>query len=127
MNLHAIAGPIIAAVNPMIDVTIQVSTGATVAADGTRTPSYAAPVTIPGQVQPMTFRDLVQVEGLNLNGTKRAIYLNGRVDGIVRVDNKGGDLITIAGGINSGVWLVAMVLEAWPDWVKVAVTLQDGA
>jgi hypothetical protein len=79
------------------------------------------------QVQPMTWRDLQQVSGLNLQGTRRKIYLFGRVDGIVRVLHKGGDLITIApGGVNDGVYLCTQVLEQWPDWVSVAAVLQDG-
>lgn len=76
------------------------------------------------QVQSLTFRDLTQIEGLNLQGTRRAIYLSGRIDGIVRSRHKGGDLISLPDGTE---WLVAQVLEQWPDWCKVAVTLQDGA
>lgn len=127
MNLHGLVSGAIAAVNPFVPCTIQASTGYTTDAAGKRVPTYAAPFTIPGQVQALTFKDLTQLDGLNLNGTRRAIYFNGRVDAIVRVDNKGGDLITIADGVNAGVWLVALVLEQWPDWVKVAVTLQDGS
>jgi hypothetical protein len=81
-------------------------------------------LTVPGQVQSMTFSDLHQVDSLNLQGIKRAIYLNGRIDGLVRKDNKGGDLITRP---NGEIWLVVLVLEYWPDWCKVAVTLQNGA
>ena len=44
------------------------------------------------QIQPMTKSDLMQIEGLNLNGDKKAIYLNGAIDGVVRVRLKGGDL-----------------------------------
>jgi len=82
------------------------------------------------QVQALTFRDLTQISGLNLNGTRRAIYLSGNVDGVVRPDMKGGDLLTFPDG---SVWLVAMQLEAWGAagstdvWSKVAATLQDGA
>jgi len=43
-----------------------------------------------------------------------------------RVTRGGGDLITIAtGGVNDGVWLVAQVLEQFPDWVAAACTLQN--
>src|SRR5579871_2481547 len=121
MDRHGLVSGAIAAVNPLVPLTLQVSNGYTTAADGSRAPSYAAPVTVFGQVHALTYRDLQQVEGLNLNGTRRAIYLEGQENGLVRADNKGGDLITDAAG---NVWLVAMVLEAWPDWTKVAVTLQ---
>lgn len=190
MNLHGIASGIISAVNPMVPARVDVSTGYTTASDGNRTPTYRTVTGVSAQVQALTYRDLIQVEGLNLNGTRRAIYFNGRVDGLVRVENKGGDLVTLptaafvgsiaddvltvasisSGAIQVGdkvfgaaadtaivaqltgtpggvgtytvtpsqtfaeddlttgnVWLVAMVLEQWPDWCKVAVTLQDGS
>jgi hypothetical protein len=79
------------------------------------------------QVQPLGWRDLQQLDGLNLQGTRRKIYIHGEIDGIVRSENKGGDLIVVASGVNVGTWLVAQVLEAWPDWCCVAVTLQNGA
>lgn len=106
---------------------IQVSTGNTTAADGKRVPTFAAPVVKSAQVQPLSYDDIKHLDGLNIQGTRRAIFINGRVDGLVRVSNKGGDLITIASGVNAGVWLVAVVSEQWPDWCKALVTLQDGA
>jgi hypothetical protein len=127
MNLHGIVSGLIGAVNPHVPATLLVSTGFTVDDDGKRIPTYAAPVTVTAQVQALTFRDIMQVDGLNLQGTRRAIYLYGEVDGLVRVSQRGGDLITLADGPNVGVWLVAQVLEQWPDWCKVAATLQNGA
>jgi hypothetical protein len=127
VNLHGIVSGVIGAVNPAIMASVQVSTGHTTAASGKQTPTFGPPVSVPAQVQPLTYKDIQQVEGLNLNGTRRAIYLNGAVNGLVRVSNKGGDLITIASGPNAGTWLVALVLEAWPDWTKCAVTLQNGS
>ena len=133
MNLHGIAGPYVSKVNPWVECSVRVSTGRTKDGNYLPQPSYAAPVTVQGQVQALTFRDLQQTEGLNLNGTRRAIYMIGNIEGLVRVDNKGGDLITTPDG---RVWLVAMVLESWlqeagdpsePGWCKVAVTLQNGA
>lgn len=77
-----------------------------------------------GQMQSATGRDLRQVEGLNLNGTLRAVYFNGEVDAIVRSFRKGGDVIIDTSGNE---WLVAQVLEQWPDWCKVMVVLQNSA
>jgi hypothetical protein len=124
MNLHQIASGAIAAVNPFQPVTIQTSTGATVNADGTRMPTYAPASTVSGQVQQLTTRDLRQLEALSIQGSSRKIYLNGEVDAIVRVSQKGGDLITLPDG---SIWLTTAVLEQWPDWVAVSVTLQDGS
>jgi hypothetical protein len=74
----------------------------------------------------MSGGDLRQVEGLNLNGTKRSVYLYGAANGTVRVSNKGGDLLAFLDGpriVRS--WLTNIVLEQWPNWVKIAVVLQD--
>jgi hypothetical protein len=191
LNLHQIAAGAIGTVNPFLPISIRVSTGYSTDDDGTRVPSYAPAVSVPGQVQSLTFRDIQQIDGLNLQGTRRAIYVNGRVEGLVRVENRGGDLVTVpgafftgsiagttltvtsvlsgqiavgaglagsgildgtsitalgtgAGGIGTyevdidqtvgpvamtsgAVWLVALVLESWPDWSKLCVTLQDGS
>lgn len=75
------------------------------------------------QIQPMSYKDIQQTEGLNLNGTRRSIYINGALNGLVRPQFKGGDIVTFPR--TGEIWLIAMVLEQWPDWVKVAATLQN--
>lgn len=127
MNLNAVANGVAVAVTPNLSATIQISAGSTVNADRSRTPTYTTFTDVPVQVQALSFRDLQQVDGLNLQGIRRAIYINRRIDGLVRQDNKGGDLITLTDGPDAGVWLVAMVLEYWADWTKVACTLQNGS
>lgn len=131
MNLHGIAAPLIGAVNPNVPVTLQLSTGSVPGVGGKRVPTYSDPIlNVPAQIQALSFRDLQQVEGLNLQGTRRAIYFYGDVQGIVRVNQQGGDLVTfpVDGSLWSGsIWLTAMALETWPDWCKVAATLQNGA
>lgn len=82
-------------------------------------------LSILAQVQPMTWRDLQQVEGLNLQGTRSKLYLAGFLHGVERPTEFGGDLVTIPGGWSAGVYLVAQVLEQFPDWVAVACTLQN--
>ncbi len=90
-------------------------------------PSEAMTTTcvLTAQVQPLTWRDLQQLDGLNTGGERRKIYLYGEADSIVRVQKKGGDLITIPSGANRGTWLIVTSLEQFPDWVSVAATLQD--
>lgn len=197
MNLNGIVSPVVAAVSPLLPISIRISTGSDTAVTGKRTPSYATPgaltasiagdvltatavsqgtlqvgqtladltatllpgttITglltgtggpgtysvapsqtvaseamttshvVPGKVQPLTMRDLTQIEGLNLGGVKWKLYLNGKLDGIVRPERKGGDLITIPSGPHAGIWLVAQVLEQYPDWCSAAITLQNGA
>lgn len=123
MNLHAITKGAIGAVNPFETVAVSVSTGYALAGDGTQTPAYQTDPA-QAQVQALTYKDLLQVNSMNIQGTRRRIYFEGEVDGIVRMLNKGGDTITRSDGT---VWLVAYVLEQWPDWCAVCVTLQNGS
>lgn len=100
--------------------TYQVSRSQTVSAE-----AMSTSLVVPAQIQSMTYRDLQQTDGLNLQGDRRAIYFYGDIEGIVREDRKGGDLVTFPDGT---VWLVAIVLETWgpsKDWCKVAVTRQN--
>jgi hypothetical protein len=79
------------------------------------------------QIQPLTWRDLQQLDGLNLSGLRKKIYVGGDLNGIVRVSLKGGDLITTPDG---NVWLVAQQLEGWSataGWTAAAIVLQNGS
>jgi hypothetical protein len=124
MNLRRIANSATRAVNPNIDATVRVSAGYDTKSDGNRVPKYAElPLRV--QVQALQYNDMVHLDGLNIQGIRRAIYLNGTIDSVKRINRQGGDLITIKTGPNAGTWLVALVLEQWSDWAKCAVTLQD--
>ena len=127
MNLFAVASSAIQGINPSVPATLTSSTGYTTSASGARTPTTGTPQAVTAQVQPLSGRDLRQIEGLNLNGTLRAIYLYGVANATVRVSGAGGDLVTLTDGPNAGTWLVNQVLETWETWVKVAVTLQNGS
>lgn len=134
MNLRAIANTAVQVINQNIPCTVRVSTGYITDVDGTRTPTFNDVPDIPAQVQSLSSGDIEMLDGLQLNGDTRAIYLNGRVDNMVRADNTGGDLIVFpADPLGQQrwpfgtVWKVTSVLEQWPDWVKVAVTLQNGS
>lgn len=125
MNLHGIAKGLVSAVNPMTRLSMQRSLGGyTTAADGTRTTNYSPPFDVFGQVQDLTSDELKQLDGINLQGVHRSIYLNGHWEGLERTAVRGGTLLTTPDG---NVWLVVKVIEQWPDWCKVAVTLQNGS
>lgn len=126
MNLHALVNPLIRAVNPNRYATLQLSTGYTTSPTGHRVPTYADPVTVIAQVQQLMVRDLMHLEGLNIQGSTNKIWMSGQLNAIVRVNRKGGDLITVG----SDVYLTTAVLEQWnagesPEWVSVSVTLQN--
>jgi hypothetical protein len=134
LNLHRIVSGAIGAVNPFVPATVQVSAGYTTNPDGSRTPNYTT-LAIGAQVQALTYNDLVHLDGLNIQGVRRAIYTNGSIMGLVRIDAKGGDVITFAPGLlpEGDAWLCATVLEQWSDgsngasFCKICITLQNGS
>lgn len=127
MNLHNIISSAISAVNPFITGSFLVSNGYTTTSSGKRVPSYNTPINVQIQMQALSFDELKQVDGLNIQGEKRAMYVNGDFAGVQRPDNQGGDLITLPDGSK---WLIVLVLENWnttAGWTKFAVTRQMGA
>ncbi len=82
MNLNQIANGVIVAVSENVLLSIQVSTGHTVQADFTPVPTFSSAVQIYGQVQPLSGGDIQQMDSLNIGGTRKAIYINGFVDGV---------------------------------------------
>ncbi len=128
MNMHGIVAGFVGAVNPLITASLKASTGFTQDASYAQVPSYAAPVNISVQCQALTYADLRQLDGLNIQGERRALYMPGPSwQQVSRVDVQGGDLARFPEypGAAEKVWLLVHVLEKWPDWVKVAVTLQN--
>jgi len=127
MDLRGLANGVTTTVNPNQTVTVLRSTGFTTGAGAKQVPSYAAPVSGPAQIQALDADDIKQLDGLNIQGTIRAIYLCGTLAGVVRPNQTGGDLVTIAAPAPvalRGTWLVVKVLESWPDWTKAAIVKQ---
>ncbi len=122
MNLQSIAAAAVGAVNPSVLVTIQSSSGYTTADDGKRAPTYTTSTGY-AQIQPLQYNDLVQLDGLNIQGVKQKIYVSGHLHGVIRAFNAGGDIVILPDGTK---WLVSLVLEAWPTWTTAAITLQSG-
>lgn len=126
MNLHGIVAGYVGEVNPPVAVNLLPSQGYKPNADGERIPAFGDPIPLLAQVQSLTFTDIQQISGLNLVGIRRAIYLSGDYEAIVRVNKQGGDLIQFP---DNSVWLVAMLAENWnpqDGWVKLICTLQNG-
>lgn len=126
MNLSALAGGYVATVNPWVTAQYLQNAGTyTTAADGKRTPTYLDAEPMAVQMQALSFGDLAQLSGLNIQGEKRALYCQGDVKGVARPDGRGGDIFKMPDG---STWLVCMVLENWfttAGWCKVAVTRQN--
>lgn len=128
MDLRSIANGASNAVNPNMIVSVQASTGATNTGPGYKqVPTYADAVSGPAQLQALDGSTLRQVEGLNLQGAVRVIYLRGPLAGVIRPNSQGGDIVTIAAPAPPqyiGTWLVVKVLETWPLWTKAVIVLQ---
>lgn len=122
MDLRGLANGVTSTINPNETVTVLRSTGYTIGAGAKQVPAFAAPVTGPAQVQALDANDIKQLDGLNIQGTIRAIYLRGTLAGVVRPNQTGGDIVQR--GNPSQNWLVVKVLESWPDWTKAAIVLQ---
>lgn len=133
MDLRGIANAASSTVNPNITVSVKRSTGFTTDPSSLKqVPAYAPTVTGPAQLQALDNDDLKQLDGLNITGTLRAIYLRGVLAGVVRPTQQGGDVVTITAqpGVPSmlvGTWLVVRVLEGWSGWTKAAICLQGGS
>lgn len=126
MDLRGIANTVSSTINPNIDVTVKRSSGYTIGEGRKQIPTYDSHVG-PAQIQALDGKDLKQLDGLNIQGNIKAIYLRGVLAGVLRPDGTGGDLITIASPAPAqlvGTWLVVKVLEGWPDWTKAAICWQ---
>lgn len=131
-NLHGLVRGAINTVNPDISAQWYVSTGATTAAGGKQTASYADPVPVRAQVQAVTGQDLRKYNFLQAQGVFRAVYMFGNPDAINRVESKGGDLLKFpqypTGAVRT--WLITKVDEPWTAgngglaWCRVIATLQ---
>ena len=127
LNLHGMVRGVITSSNSDIPITYLQSTGNTVSDTGKSTPAYAAPVTIMGQVQPVTGSQIRKYSFLQAQGTYKSVHLYGDIEAIQRVSNSGGDLLQfpIVPGGPVYTWLVSKVDETWnTGWCRVIVTLQ---
>lgn len=117
------ANMVTSTVNPNEIVTVLPSNGYTTGAGARQVPIYGIPVTGPAQIQALDNSDLRQIEGLNLQGDIRAIYLRGKLAGVIRPEQIGGDLVKRR--FPEETWLITKVLETWPTWTK-AVIIRQG-
>lgn len=122
MNLHAIAAPIVAIVTGGATAVWLRSTGYATSPAGARTPTFTTIPAVDIRVQSLSTPELALLDGMNIQGVKRAVYVSAHVEGADRKDGKGGDLLQFGGAT----WLVATVLEDWDQsgWCKAAVVKQ---
>lgn len=123
MDLRGIANMATSLVNPNETVKVLRSIGYTSGAGAKQIPKYEIPICGPAQIQALDNSDLKHIEGLNIQGDIRAIYLRGSLAGVIRPDQTGGDLIKR--GFPEETWLVTKVIETWPTWTKALIVRQQ--
>ena len=128
MNLRSIANKLTRTVNPNQSVSWLRSTGYSTDSAGKRTPSYTT-TTIQAQVQGISNNELKQLQFLNIQADARKVFAYDALDGVTRIDGHGGDILQFPSRSGGPVrnWLVTTVLESWPDYSLVLVTLQQDA
>lgn len=130
INLRAIANAVSSTINPNVEVTLRISDGYTIGAGARQVPSYLPDNVGPGQLQALDGEDLKQIANMNVQGSIRALYLYGTMAGVIRPQEKGGDLIFMQDPndpLITQTWLCVKVLETWPTWSKSAIVLQQPA
>lgn len=126
MNLRSLVNPFTQVTNCNQEINWIQSTGYITNDAGKRTPTTIT-LTIQAQIQALSATDLKHIDGLNITGVMRSVYMYGNAAGVVRVDQIGGDILVfpeVPGGTPRK-WLVTQVMETWSDWCRVIVTLQD--
>lgn len=126
MDIFGIANSAIQAVNENINAVWRRSAGYLIDEAGLQEPQYIDE-SVDVQVQAVSGSSLKFVEGLNIQGVMRSVFMYGNVQGIVRSDERGGDLILFpqVPGDRVQAWKVVTVVETWADWAHVIVVLQE--
>ena len=125
-NVRALANKYIQVTNPNQKINWIQSNGYVTDDAGKRTPKTIT-LTVDAQVQALSATDLKHIDGLNITGIMRSVYMYGNAAGVVRVDQLGGDILVFpeAPGCCNRNRLITQVMETWSDWCHVIVTLQD--
>ena len=124
-NVRSLANQYAKAINPNKQINWVQSNGYLTDSAGKRTPQTIT-LTVNAQIQALSATDLKHIDGLNMTGVMRSVYMFGNAAGIVRVNQLGGDILVFpetSGGLNRS-WLISQVIETWDDWCHVIVTLQ---
>jgi hypothetical protein len=129
MNLHGLVRGVVTSVNPDVETTLLRSTGYNTAPDGGRAPTYSSTPQLV-QVQALSAPEIRHLDGLNITGVLRKVFLDGDWRGIYRPGNAGGDKFQFGSAapvpinLRGTTWLVVQVLETWPDWCSLAIQQQ---
>jgi len=127
INVRAAANAAIQVVNPNEGGWLYGSTGFGIdPATRKQVPTYTAATPVRLQIQAVDGPNLRHLDGLNIEGVVRSVHMWGNTQGVVRVNQQGGDLLYFAEvpGGPPRIWKVVKVVETWPDWSHLIVNLQ---
>ena len=132
LNLHAKVRGAIGALTPDVPGWWYQSKGSVPSAtgDGRLVPTYQPAVAVRLQVQPPSARDLRFADFLQMQGVIRTVFMYSNPQGIVRVNQRGGDLLMFPqwSGANNDAWLVEQPEQNWQvgtkGWSKLLTCLQ---
>jgi len=128
INVRLAANAAIQVVNPDIAGMFYRSTGFTLSPTTRKqVPTYDTNVVgIRIQVQAVDAANLRHLDSLNIEGVVRSVHMWGNTQGVVRVNQQGGDLLYFpeVQGQQPRIWKVVKVVETWADWSHVIVNLQ---
>lgn len=120
MNLRQIANSATRSINPNISAVLKKYAGETMGPGRKPQPSYLPDKDVTIQLQPISRGDMQHVDGLNIQGLAKVIYVNGNYFSVQRELEQGGDIFVIG----SEQWLVVEPVELWPDWCRLIAVLQ---
>ncbi|EFM4663029.1 TPA: hypothetical protein RXJ23_001248 [Escherichia coli] len=120
MNLRQMANNAITSINPNIPAILKKYAGETIGSGRKPIPSYLPDQHVTIQLQPISRGDMQHVDGLNIQGLAKVIYVNGNYFSVQRELEQGGDIFVI----NGEQWLVVEPIELWPDWCRLIAVLQ---
>lgn len=126
MEIRGIANGAISAINGNQNIVWQKNQGYDTDNAGHRVPRLTN-LSVKAQIQAVSAQVLKHIDALNIQGVMRSVYIYGNIQGIVRPDQKGGDILQfpeVPGGTIRN-WLVVQVIETWASWGHVVVVLQN--
>lgn len=126
IDLFNIANDAVQPVNSDMLGKFYASTGAVLGVGRSQIPQFRVAQDVSLQVQGVSARQLRHLEQLNIQGVLRAVHMRGNGQGVVRVNQQGGDLLyfpEVPDGVPR-VWKIIQVLETWATWARVIVNLQ---
>ena len=126
MNLRSIANGLTQAINPNKIAIGRRFQGVTVGAGRIESPSYYPDEKITVQLQPLSYGDIKHMDGMNIQGIVKSLYINSAsYYAVDRKMTKGGDLFIIDGST----WLLVDMIEQWSEsgWTRVIINLRVDA